>query len=194
MKQLSQETRSETIFRHTHRMLHELRISMGTFGLDVVGEYNERTEESARTVVFKSGGDPFRCQATNAQRLARYMDPEAETRMPVDLEEAWVAALHEPFRSQCLADLSQRYGSLYVPMPSAAGITDMESVGQVTREFARALTEISPTMADQVIDEKDAPYIPAVVSALDALIGSATSLRARYVKQSGIADPVLWQP
>jgi hypothetical protein len=116
------------------------------------------------------------------------MDPEAETRMPVDIEEAWVAALHEPYRGQCLADLARRYGSLYVPIPDGGGITDMESVGQVTSEFARSLSAISPTMADQVIDELDAPYVPAVVAALDALIGSATSLRARYVKQGDKAQ------
>jgi hypothetical protein len=182
MRRAPQENRAEVIFRWTALMQRGTQCSDETIGIRIVDWYQANLPDCARTLDFKIKGDPFRCAKTNAQRLMRYRKQDINTRMPVEIEEAWVmAGLIEPYRTNCMCELAKRYGSLYVPLPSANGVTDLQSVGRFTQEMGRALETVGPVISDGRIDESDAPHLTAAIDEMDKLLGAAQGVRARLV-------------
>lgn len=182
MKGITQETRSETIFRHTNAMLHVTRTSMSSFAQQVVENYHDEVPPEARCVEFKMDGDMYRVATTNAQKLHRYMEHEVNARLPVDLEESWVRALCEPYRTECRRELARRYGLLDVSVPSPLFITDIETTSRLMKEVGEALVAISPALADSEINVEDARHLPAALKEIDDVISAAHSLRARLVR------------
>lgn len=174
------ETRSETIFRHTRAMLHETRCSIEAFSQRVVEAYHARVSADARDVIFKTEGDVFRCAATNAQKLNRYMLADVNARLPVDLEEAWVLGLSLPYRDRCLHDLAGRYGFLPVRSPIAAGSLDASALARLTRDFGEALVSIGPMLADGCISSDERPAVSAAVRELEEVIADATELISAF--------------
>lgn len=176
---LQQESRAETIFRHTQDMFQKSRTSMETFAMKVVDNYLEFLDAEHRSVEFKEDGDLFRRVATNAQKLRRYMDAGVNARLPVDLEEAWVLALDDPFQTDCIHDLAERYGLMPVRVPTDQSITDLETVGDLGKEFGEALTSVSQMMDDGQFTPDDAAHLDSAVKEINDLIACATGLRAR---------------
>lgn len=190
MKGITQETRSETIFRHTNEMLHVTRTSMASFAQQVVENYHDEVPSEARCVEFKMDGDMFRVATTNAQKLHRYMEQEVSARLPVDLEESWVRALCEPYRTECRRELAKRYGLLDVSLPSPLFYSDIETVSRLTKEVGEALVAIAPALADADIDFADAQHLPAALKEIEDVISAALSLKARLERaQHSIIDP-----
>lgn len=173
------ETRSEVIFRHTRRQLHDLRLSMATFGQRVVEKYHELVPWEVRCVEFRTVGDAHAAMTINAQKLHRYMELEVNARMPVDLEEAWVEALAEPYHTECVRDLARRYGLLDVPLPAPVSRGDVQSVVKLTKEFAEALAAVAPILEDGRITPNERALVPGALLHIDALIGAAHGIRAR---------------
>lgn len=172
------ETRPQTIFRHTQRMMRETPCSWELFGQRVVEHYHGHVPEFARNFLFQVGGDIFRCAKTNAQRLKRYADSEVETNLPSELEESWVNALPQPYRADCIADLARRYGLLAVPVPktAACALTAMQSMGEISREFGKLCETIAPVLADGQITADEAPALQETERELELLIGAANGL------------------
>lgn len=182
MSEIGQETRAETIARHTASMRHERRSSWESFGQAVIEAYHAMVPESARTIAFRTGGDVFECAAVNAKKISRYIDRESEARLPVDLEEAWVQAMPEPYRTRCRDDLVRRHGCLPVMLISDMGTEDAAGVAQFATDFAAALREIAPAIADGVFNATDLPYVDAITSMLDRHVASTLALRARMLQ------------
>jgi hypothetical protein len=184
-------SRSEVIFGYTRRLLHERRLSMETFAARVVELYHARVLAAARSIEFRAHGDAFAVAKVNAQRLARYMQPEICTRMPVEIEEPWVLSLDEPYRADCVRELAARYGLLAVPIPDDVGaVSDAENLGRLTRELGEFFTRIAPVMADGVVDARDCPYLAAAIAEADVLMGAVQGFKARLlaVQKRGDAD------
>jgi hypothetical protein len=174
------ETRSETIFRHTRDMQRATGCSMQTFSARVVEHYHATVPEHLRDVTFKTGGDVYRDAQTNAQHLARWMNPDEPARMPVDLEESWVAGLAEPYRSDCRRDLAHRYGLLDVPQPTAQ-VSDLGAVSRLTRELGEALEAIAPALDNGRFGPEDAAVLPNAIKELDDVLAAGHALRVRLV-------------
>lgn len=183
-------SRSEVIFGYTRRLLLERRLSMETFAARVVELYHARVLAAARSIEFRAHGDAFAVAKVNAQRLARYMQPEICTRMPVEIEEPWVLSLDEPYRAQCVRELAARYGLLDVPIPDATVATDTESLGRLTREIGEFFTRVAPVMEDGVIDARDCPHLAAAIAEADALMSAVQAFKARMcaAQQGGDGD------
>lgn len=183
------ETRSEVIFRHTTKMLHETRCSWEAFAQRVVEHYHEAVPLAAREIQFKTEGDIFHCAKINAQKLSRYADDRINARMPVDLEESWIAGLTDAYRAECLHDLARRYGLLAVPIPAAARAAPaadaMKSMSAVSREFGQAFEAIAPIIANGSFGPEDAPFIEVAERELEDLLAAVTSLldQVRAVKE-----------
>jgi hypothetical protein len=173
------ETRSEVLFRYTQRLLHETRCSMEAFAQRVVEEYHASVPTASRDVEFKTEGDVFKCAAINAQKLRRYMDADINARIPVDLEEAWVRGLPDPYRSECLRDLAARHGLLAVPVPGASAITDMQSVSRLSREFGEVLEAIGPMLENGHFGPEDTTHVGRAVRELEDLLAVGTSILSR---------------
>lgn len=175
----STETRSEVLFRFTQRLLHETRCSMEAFAQNVVEEYHKSVPPASRDVEFKSEGDVFKCAAINAQKLRRYMDVDVNARIPVDLEEAWVRGLPEPYRSECLRDLAARHGLLAVPVPGASTVTDMQSVSRLSREFGEVLEAIGPMLENGHFGPEDQAHAARAIRELEDLLAAGHSVLTR---------------
>lgn len=154
---------------------------MQTFGQLVVERYHELVPIEARCIDFRTEGDPFHNATINAQKLARYMQADINARMPVDVEEAWVLALREPYRKDCLRDLQRRYGFLDVQIPSSE-VTDIEGFADLTTNFAGTVKSLSPVLNDGHIGEEDRQFLPSAVAQCEALIASSIGMRARLKK------------
>lgn len=171
------ETRSEVIFRHTNRMLHQTRCSWEAFAQRVVEHYHAAVPAEARAVQFKTEGDLFHCAKINAQKVARYADDRVSARLPVDLEEAWVQGLTEPYRNECLRDLARRYGLLAVPVPVGSGcaVSAMQSVSAVSREFGQACEALAPIIADGQFGPEDREHVDRAEGELEDLLAAVTA-------------------
>lgn len=189
MNIIFQESRSETIMRHTDAMFRELRMKPAAWSVDLIAEYHRLVPVEARTVTWQMDGLADRVMAANGLTVNRFrgLYDDNAIRFPADLQEAWVNCLREPYRNACRLDLAMRDGTLYVAIPDLVGCSDLESVSRVTMAYATMLHTVAPTMDDQVIDHKDEPHIPPVLRALDKLVGEATSLRERYARQLQLA-------
>jgi hypothetical protein len=174
------ETRSATIFRHTRAMQRATGCSMQTFSARVIEHYHAHVPEHMREIVFKVGGDVFRDAQTNAQHLSRFMDPDTATRLPVDLEESWVAALGGEFLADCRRDLARRYGLLDVPVMESD--CDVAALGNLTRELGEVLKAIGPTLDDGRFTAADIKFLPAIERELDDLCGAAVAMKNRVVR------------
>jgi len=175
----SQEPRSAVLFRAWFEMHQATGCSMQTFAARLVEHYHASVPEPLRAVTFKVGGDVFRDATTNGQHVARFMNPDATTRMPVDLEESWVAALGGDFTLRCRRLLARRYGLLGVPVASLAQGADMREASSLTAEFGEVLGAMAPALADGRIDAADAAHLPKLINELDDLCAAAVAVRAR---------------
>src|SRR5690242_2310224 len=177
------ETRSELVFRHTSRMLHETRCSWEAFGQRLVEHYHAAVPAEARDVQFQTTGDVFHCAKINAQKICRYADDRVNARLPVDLEESWVEALAEPYRTDCIRDLARRYGLLAVQVPVSLGCTvsAMQSVSAVSREFGQAIEAVAPIIENGKFGPEDLPHVDRALRELEDLIGAAEATRAQLL-------------
>ncbi|WP_339873952.1 hypothetical protein [uncultured Brevundimonas sp.] len=175
----SQEPRSAVLFRAWFEMHQATGCSMQTFAARLVEHYHASVPEPLRAVTFKVGGDVFRDATTNAQHVARFMNPDATTRMPVDLEEAWVAALGGEYTDRCRRDLARRYGFLGVSISSLAPGAELREASALTGEFGEVLNAMAPALADGRIDEQDLPHLPKLIDQLDNLCAAAVVMRNR---------------
>lgn len=176
--QLAAETRGETVFRYVRKQLNERRITKETFAMNMVEEYHSRVSLAARRIEFSSNGDKFRQATTNAQRFFRFEDLTAAG-LPADLEEAAVAALEEPYRTECRRALAARYGLLDVPVPKVEGINPVQSVAAFTREFSGALGSLAECVADGKVTAEDAEHAAAALPHLRSVIATAEGLLAQ---------------
>lgn len=182
------ETRPEVIFRFVRQMLHERRITMQTYSCSVVERYHELVPAAARSVLFKTEGDVFVCAHANAKHLTRWMEEETAARIPVELEEAWVQALAEPYRTNCIRELVARYGVLAVAKPDSSGVQDMRSLGDLTKQVGEALEAVAPMVADGRFDAGDVAFAPEAIKQLDDIVSCAIALRETIKARTGAKE------
>lgn len=181
-----QPTRDAVIHRHvTTAMMHARGMTRETFAADVVDLYHARTAPNLRAIAFHvaaRGADVYEVQRANGQLLFRMLNPDGPTRLPVEIEEAVVLALPEPYRNECLRELANRYGLLAVPVPAADGLGRLVHTGEAVRKFGDVLLALAQTIGDGHLDAADVDNAPRAVTELDALIAMASSLREAHAR------------
>lgn len=174
------ETRSEVLFRFADQQMHEKRCSWETFAARAVEWYSANVAPEARSVrEFKTEGDAFACAKINAQRLKRWRNPELNTRLPADFEEAWVNGLDEPYRTECKRELARRYGFLAAPIPhDALTVSDgLQCMSALSDEFGGALKDLAAIVSDGRVDSADRENAAHAAKRLEGLIGVAIGLK-----------------
>ncbi|MDR3389899.1 MAG: hypothetical protein P4L92_22915 [Rudaea sp.] len=172
------ETRQQTIVCHV--TLAMAATTMRCYATDVARIYAERTPVAMRDVEFHQTRDPYADQRANAQIVQRYID--GRSRMPVEIEEALVLALPEPFRGECKRELAARYGDLAAPIPSAAPGAPMADAGMLMAECGQALVELSQSYRDGVIVHGESGVARDAINKLTDVIAQATGLRERLIQ------------
>lgn len=155
------ESRSECIARHITRLTRETGASIEDYSLDVLRVWQERTPAAVRDAHcadFKERGSVFELMKANGKKIRRWLNPEESARPCVDVEEALVLALREPYRSECLRDLAARCGGLFVPIANGTPLSVGEAA-DLLRETGEALQAVAPLLTDGRIDRRDAPEL-----------------------------------
>jgi hypothetical protein len=179
-------TRVGVIWRHLIFALANSKLDRETYADDVAQLYNARTPAHERGLQFHQharGSDPYKVRTANRQMVFRMLDPEGPVRAPMELEEAAVLALPQPFQRECLRELAARYGLLAAPLPTAGDdpASLAASCGEFAREFGECLLALAATIGDGHLDPSDIARSPSAIHELDGLIAHATSLRALHV-------------
>lgn len=151
-----------------------------TYAQQVVDIYQERTPDSARTLKFHVTNDPYADQRANCQIVRRMLD--GAVRMPVEIEEAMVLALPDPYRHHLLGELSNRLGLLAAEMPCADAAGQQHQVGDLLRDAGDALDKLSKMLNDGVLDERDEVYAHDALVALSHL-SARTATLTEAIKQ-----------
>lgn len=175
--------RQYVITAATRRMLDETAANASTFAMDVAELYLARTAPDVRTVPFKLGeGDAlFAAMRANAQTMRRYMDGTVKA-MPCDLEDAWVLALPEPYRSDCEAELARRRGRLSVVLPEASDNADANALAEMMRAAGVLCAEFGKALADGKVDDRERLRM---LNSSDAVIASVLQFRAALQRDGG---------
>lgn len=172
--------RQSVVYAFTRRMLDETALNAASFAMTVAQVYTARTAMDVRTVPFRT--DNADALKHNAQILRRYMDGTLKT-LPADLEDAWVLALPEPYRSDCEQALARRRGRVSVALPEAES-EDAAAMAQVMGRAGELCATWGKSLQDGVIDarERDAMLVSS-----DGVMAAVLRFRGHLLKGAGHA-------
>lgn len=167
--------RQTVIYGYTRRMLDETNMNAQSFAMAVAEVYLRTTAPDVRCVPFTLDDDLAHAMKANAQTLRRYMDGTVKV-LPADLEDAWMLALPEPYRSNCERDLARRRGLLPIRVAECpAG--QVASLATITHEFSELVGALAPAMHDGQFTEADRIYAKRILNESDDVIAAVVSLR-----------------
>ena len=169
------EPRAALIARVTREALRATGDTLRAFAARVADTYQRRTHADDRAIDFHASADPYADERANAQLITRMLN--GETRLPADLEEAWVLALPEPQRGRLLSKLSGRYGLLAVPMAEIGTGDDTLRVCALLRETAEAVQALAPLLRDGNLHTHCAQSARAAITELRQAEAVAAGLR-----------------
>jgi len=168
------ENRSQLIAEHVMLALARSALTERTYAQQVADIYLERTPLHARTVTFAQSSDPYADTEANRQIVKRMLD--GRVRMAVDLEEALILALPQPYRQHLLAELAERLGLMAAELPAPHATGQQHQVGDLVSAAGGALDKLSTMLDDGVLDEHDRDHAEAALLALENLQARTATL------------------
>lgn len=175
--QHDEETRSQTIIRYTQMYMRNTGTSMPTMASLIAEEYLNSTKQSHRMVKFHSGGDAHADMRANAQVIRRFI--EGEHRLPCDLEESWVRALPDPYRTQLIGQLNARYGLLAVRMPQHIQEAHASGLARLMKDTGEAAEVVAQMLGNNKFGPEDMGRYNDAMRELDDVIVAAIELKNR---------------
>jgi hypothetical protein len=168
--------RQSVIYAYTRRMLDQTAMNANSFAMVVAELYCAKNAPDVRHVALRlgDGDDLFEAMRANGQTLRRYMDGTVKV-LPADLEDAWVLALPEPYRSDCERDLARRRGRYSFELPGHVAGEDFASIGRVMEQAGELVTEWGKSVADGKLD---ADELSRIENETDDVITALLQLRA----------------
>ncbi|UZW62740.1 hypothetical protein [Lysobacter enzymogenes] len=178
-----QPPRQTVVYGHTRRMLDETATNVNTFAMVVAHAYLALVAPDVRNAKFRLGeGDAlFGAMRNNAQILRRFMDGTVKV-LPADVEDAWVTALPEPYRSDCERDLAKRRGRLSVKSLPSGEAGAVVGVSHLAAEFGQLLEALAPALADGRVTTADIPYAKRILNESDDLIAAVLNVRRQITE------------
>lgn len=173
-----QPPRQTVVYGYTRRMLDETATNANTFAMEVAEGYLANTAPDVRQVPFRLGeGDELlKAMKNNSQILRRYMDGTVKA-LPADLEDAWLMALPEPYRSDCERDLAQRRGRYSMRQLDPTESGQVVGLGALMTEVGGLCDALAPAVADGVINRDDLPHARRILSKSDDVITAVLGFR-----------------
>jgi hypothetical protein len=155
-----QPPRQSVIYGYTRRMLDETATNANSFAMVVAEKYLAMVAPDVRCVPFRLGdGDELlKAMKNNAQILRRFMDNTVKT-LPADLEDAWVMAMPEPYRSDCERDLAQRRGRVTFALSESMSGEEYGAMGEVLSQVGELSSEWGKALADGTLTGAEAQRI-----------------------------------
>lgn len=170
------ESRSQLIAEHVLLAISRSALTERTYAQTVADIYTERTPLHARSVTFATSADPYADSEANRQTVKRMLD--GRVRMAVDIEEALILALPQPYRGRLLAELNDRLGLLAAAQPQDNPAGQQQQIGELMQHMGDAMRRLAPMLDDGRMDAGDAIHASAALAELDALQASAVTLKS----------------
>ncbi|MBB1061902.1 hypothetical protein [Marilutibacter spongiae] len=170
--------RQSVVYGYTRRMLDETATNANSFAMAVAEHYLATVAPDVRHVPFKLGeGDALlAAMKANGQTLRRYMDGTVKV-LPADLEDAWVMALPEAYRSACERDLAKRRGRLSIAAIEDAPHAPAVGMAALATEFAQLVEALAPALADGKLNADDLPHAKRILNESDDLMAALLGMR-----------------
>jgi hypothetical protein len=170
------ESRSQLIAEHVLLAISRSALTERTYAQTVADMYLARTPLHARSVSFAISADPYADSEANRQTVKRMLD--GRVRMAVDVEEALILALPQPYRGRLLADLAERMGLLAAAQPQDTPAGQQQQIGELMQHMGDTVSRLSPMLDDGRMDAGDAAHAAAALAELDALQAIAVTLKS----------------
>lgn len=179
--------RQSVIYAYTRRMIDESAMKAETFSMHLADIYLALVADDVRGVPLKLGNtdELGKAKKHNGQIVRRYMDGTVKV-LPADLEDAWLLALPEPYRSECERELAKRRGRMSFPCVDGPG-EETGAIGAVLSEAGELCAEWGKIVADGRITQAE---FLKLVNESDDVIAAVMRLR-RYAYERANADEVL---
>lgn len=173
--------RQSVVYGYTRRMLDETATNANSFATSVAELYLARVAPDQRQMKFRLGeGDELlAAMRNNGQILRRYMDGTLKV-LPADLEEAWVLALPDPYRSDCERELGRRRSFYPVRVLESAAGAEAAGMAQLATEVGQLFEALSHALADGRVDEQDLPHVGRILDETDDVIAAVLAIRRRF--------------
>lgn len=171
--------RQLVVYQHTRRMLDSTTLCLRKFATRVAEQYIGLNAPDVRQVPFRwgvTGDDLTNAEKHNGQVIGRYMDGTVKC-LPADLEDAWVLAMPEPFRSDCERDLARRRGMLAVKLAKPEAAVGAVTPGAMLVEMGQLVDALGAALADNRITEADRPLALRILNESDDLITAVLQVR-----------------
>lgn len=177
-------TRQAVLIDHLQRMLNETGRSLADFSEHLAQAYEELVPEAHRALGLCAQPAEEGCEAyfrwKQALEKAVHRFVDGSVRIPVELEEAWLAALPGPYRGRCRHDLCVRMGVLPVEIPAEE--TSAQDIGDLLEAAGAEATAAAPVFADGRMSEADAEHLPALIQANEISAAHSLTLAAKARK------------
>lgn len=151
-------TRQAVLVAQTEACIHETSTERIDIAVAIARGYHERVAAGDRTIPIdpepagSDSQDYYRWAERTRKQVERWMD--GSVRIPVEIEEAWVAALPQPYQWRVIHVLSARFGVLPVSMPEAASM-DPGGSGDAMKESGEAIQAEAPIWSDGAVHAGD---------------------------------------
>lgn len=197
--------RQQVIYAYASQYRLRRGLSFERWAERVDEAYHQRVPPRHRTLKCMphlsavAGADEWEKLRRNlAQNLRRY--EAGDQHLPVELEESLVAAMEDPWRSDCIRELAERYG-LYGAFRRPATVAgDTASWASVLEDFGLVTRDMASVLADGRIDQDDASRLPALLRDVQRMQADLESLRQHVAAaaeavadETVVAGPVTWR-
>ncbi|MCY1371579.1 hypothetical protein D9M69_587290 [compost metagenome] len=109
------------------------------------------------------------------KRVQRWLSGDT-VEFPSWIEEAWVQSLLPEWRERCLIELAGRYGLLAVRPVGVEGMGPMQVFSGLMHRVGDVAGLGTKVFDDLLLDAQDAPHLPGLAAALDAMASKCTTL------------------
>lgn len=173
--------RQTVIYGYTRRMLDETAVDATSFAMRVAELYIDTTAPDVRHVKLRlgEGAELIKAMENNGQVLRRYMDGTVKT-LPDDLEDAWVLALPEPYRSDCERDLARRRGRFSFELADGASGEECTALAGVLTQTGELCAEWGKALSDGSLSEAE---VQRICNEADDVIAAVVKLRRFALEQ-----------
>lgn len=150
-------TRQAVLVAHTEAVIHEMGVERTEIACEIAREYHDRVAADHRSLPLEP--EP---QINDVDAYLRWFERTRKTiermmtgatRLPVEIEDAWVAALPDPYRARCIQALTERMGHLAVELSDESA--SVGHLGRVLKEAGEEHVAAAAVYADGRVDEND---------------------------------------
>lgn len=182
------EPRSALIIRRTHEAMHSTSGNVFKFATAVAEHYAQMIKPADRIIEF------YPCVGTIAAALKAQKNNwniidqiiRGTRRFPVDLEEAWVAALPDPHRDNLVRELASRYGLTGTRAPARSAHEHVACLADVMTDAGDTARALAPLLG--TLGYGDRERLQASVRVIARMRDDVGSLLEQLNQQLGLID------